>query len=646
LSRRSGRNTQRKAALEMNSNKSFQNLDELRAEILASRTGDKPCISVCGGTGCHAQGCQEVARAFQEEIKKQGMEGSVDLRTTGCHGFCERGPLAVIHPEGTFYQRLQPKDVEEIVTQTVVNKRVVERLLFTVPKLKYGIVREQEIPFYQQQQRIIFANNGLIDPTDIRDYIAVGGYQSLAKALREMTPEQVIAEIKASGLRGRGGAGFPTGVKWEGCRNFPADKKFVVCNADEGDPGAYMDRSVLEGNPHSVVEGMLIGAYAIGASEGYVYVRSEYPIAVKNVRIALQQAKDHGLLGGSILDTEFQFDIHVFQGAGAFVCGEETSLMASIEGRRAFPRARPPFPVHSGLWGKPTSINNVETWANVAHIIAKGADWYSSIGTDTSKGTKIFSLVGKINNTGLVEVPMGTTLRRIIYDIGGGIKGGKKFKAVQTGGPSGGCIPETMLDLPIDYESLSRAGSIMGSGGMIVMDEDTCMVELARYFLNFTQEESCGKCVPCRIGTMQMVEILTRITQGLGQQGDIERLEQLARTVKAQALCGLGQTAPNPVVTTLRYFRHEYEAHISQKMCPASVCRALVQFRIDPEKCTGCGRCAISCPTGAITGSKKEAHSLDVTKCVKCRACYESCRFGAVVGEPVHAHSRGKVAHA
>jgi len=587
-----------------------------------------------------------VARAFQEEIKKQGLEGSVDLRTTGCHGFCERGPLAVIRPEGTFYQRLQPRDVEEIVTQTVVNKRTVERLLFTVPKLKYGIVREQEIPFYQQQQRIIFANNGLIDPTDIRDYIALEGYQSLAKVLREMAPEQVIAEIKAAGLRGRGGAGFPTGVKWEGCRNVPADKKYVVCNADEGDPGAYMDRSVLEGNPHSVIEGMLIGAYAIGASEGYVYVRSEYPIAVKNVKIALEQAKEHGLIGQSILDTEFRLDIHVFQGAGAFVCGEETSLMASIEGRRAFPRARPPYPVHAGLWGKPTSINNVETWANVPHIIAKGAEWYSSIGTDTSKGTKIFSLVGKINNTGLVEVPMGTTLRRIIYDIGGGIKGGKKFKAVQTGGPSGGCIPETMLDLPIDYESLSRAGSIMGSGGMIVMDEDTCMVELARYFLNFTQEESCGKCVPCRIGTMQMVEILTRITQGQGQEGDIERLEQLARTVKAQALCGLGQTAPNPVVTTLRYFRHEYEAHISQKTCPASVCRALVQFRIIPEKCTGCGRCAISCPTGAITGSKKEIHSLDVTKCVKCRACYESCRFGAVVGEPVHAHSRGKVAHA
>ncbi len=630
----------------MNSNKSFHKLDEIRAEVLASRTGDKPCISVCGGTGCHAQGCQEVARAFQQEIAKQGLEGAVDLRTTGCHGFCERGPLAVIHPEGIFYQRLQPRDVEEIVTQTVVNKRVVERLLFTIPKLKYGIVREQEIPFYQQQQRMIFANNGLIDPTDIRDYIALDGYQSLAKALRDMAPDQVIAEIKASGLRGRGGAGFPTGVKWEACRNFPADKKYVVCNADEGDPGAYMDRSVLEGNPHSVIEGMLIGAYAIGASEGYVYVRSEYPIAVKNVRIALEQAKEYGLIGQSILDTGFRFDIHVFQGAGAFVCGEETSLMASIEGRRAFPKARPPYPVHAGLWGKPTSINNVETWANVPHIIAKGAEWYSSIGTDTSKGTKIFSLVGKINNTGLVEVPMGTTLRRIIYDIGGGIKGGKKFKAVQTGGPSGGCIPETMLDLPIDYESLSRAGSIMGSGGMIVMDEDTCMVELARYFLNFTQEESCGKCVPCRIGTMQMVEILTRITLGQGQEGDIERLEQLARTVKAQALCGLGQTAPNPVVTTLRYFRHEYEAHISQRTCPASVCRALVQFRIIPEKCTGCGRCAISCPTGAITGSKKEIHSLDVTKCVKCRACYESCRFGAVVGEPVHTHARGKVAHA
>jgi NADH:ubiquinone oxidoreductase subunit F (NADH-binding)/(2Fe-2S) ferredoxin/NAD-dependent dihydropyrimidine dehydrogenase PreA subunit len=629
----------------MSNELSFEKLEELRTEILQSRPSDKRCVSVCSGPGCHAQQCHEVADAFREELKKRGLQDSIDLKTTGCHGFCERGPIAVIHPQGIFYQRLKPGDAEEIVAETLLENRIVERLLYTEPK-KESIVQEQEIPFYKLQDRVILDKNNLINPLDIRDYIALGGYQSISKVLREMTPEQVIAEVKSSGLRGRGGAGFPTGVKWEGSRNFPADKKYIVCNADEGDPGAYMDRSVLEGNPHSVIEGMLIGAYAMGASEGYVYVRSEYPIAVKNVKIALQQAEEYGLVGKSILGTEFGFDFHVFQGAGAFVCGEETSLMASIEGRRAFPKTRPPFPVHSGLWGKPTSINNVETWANVAHIVAKGAKWYSSIGTETSKGTKIFSLVGKIKNTGLVEVPMGTTLRRIIFDIGGGIKGGKKFKAVQTGGPSGGCLPEAMLDLPIDYESLARAGSIMGSGGMIVMDEDTCMVELARYFLNFTQEESCGKCVPCRIGTQQMVNILTRITEGEGREGDIERLEQLARTVKAQALCGLGQTAPNPVVTTLRYFRHEYEAHISQKICPASVCKSLVQFRILPEKCTGCGTCARVCPTGAATGSKKEVHNLDITKCVKCRACYEGCRFGAIIAEPVHAHSRGKVANA
>jgi NADH:ubiquinone oxidoreductase subunit F (NADH-binding)/(2Fe-2S) ferredoxin/NAD-dependent dihydropyrimidine dehydrogenase PreA subunit len=630
----------------MNNRLNFRQLEETKAQILLSRAAWKSSITVCGGTGCHAQGGTKIVQAFREEIKNQALDGSVELRTTGCHGFCEQGPIVVIHPEGIFYSRLKAEDVPEVVTETIVNNRIVERLLYTVPKKKQRIISEKDVPFYQKQKRVVFAHNGLIDPTDIRDYIALDGYQALVKTLQAMTPEDVIAEIKASGLRGRGGAGFPTGRKWESCRSAVSDTKYIICNADEGDPGAFMDRSLLEGNPHSVIEGMIIGGYAMGASAGYIYVRLEYPIAVKNVKIALQQAKEYRLLGESVLGSDFSFDIHVFQGAGAFVSGEETSLMASIEGRRAFPRPRPPFPTQAGLWGKPTSINNVETWANVPHIIARGADWYSSIGTQTSKGTKIFSLVGKINNTGLVEVPMGTTLREIIYDIGGGIKGRRKFKAVQTGGPSGGCIPEDMLDLPIDYETLAKAGSIMGSGGMIVMDTDTCMVDLARYFLNFTQEESCGKCIPCRIGTTQMVEILTRITEGEGEEGDIERLESLAKTIKTHALCGLGQTAPNPVLTTLRYFRHEYEAHINKKSCPAAVCRALVEYRVVPDRCTGCQRCVAACPTGAITGPRAKAHNLDPTKCIKCRACYQVCRRDAIAGDAIKIVPRREVTDA
>jgi len=539
----------------------------------------------------------------------------------------------VIQPDGIFYQRVKLEDVAEVVTETIRNKKIIDRLLYIDPRTGKKIIKEKEVPFYKKQKRIIFGNNGFIDPTDIEDYIALDGYKALAKVLFDMTADEVIAEVKDSGLRGRGGAGFLAGLKWEICRNVSSDVKYIICNADEGDPGAYMDRSLLEGNPHSVIEGMIIGAYAIGASEGYIYVRMEYPLAVKNITLALEQAREMGFLGDSILGSEFSFDIHVFKGAGAFVSGEETSMMASIEGRRAFPRQRPPFPAQEGLWGKPTNINNVETWANIPLILNKGADWYSHIGTRKSKGTKIFSLVGKINNTGLVEVPMGISLREIIYEIGGGIKDGKKFKAVQTGGPSGGCIPADMLDLTIDFDTLTKAGSMMGSGGMIVMDEDTCMVDVARYFLEFTQEESCGKCVPCRVGTRQLVEILTRITKGRGEERDIQKLQDLAKTIKAGSLCGLGQTAPNPVLTTLRYFENEYEAHINQKSCPALVCKDLIIYHIDPKKCVGCLLCLKNCPVDAISGERKQVHVIDQDLCIKCGACLDVCppKVSAVV---------------
>jgi len=602
-----------------------EKLLEWKQKIVSSRPAYKKTVVVSSGTCGQASGSLPVIEALKAEIKKRELEESVSLKVTGCHGFCELEPNVIIYPGEIFYKNLTPDDIPEVIEETILKDKIISSFLYEEIKTKQKVSKQKEIPFYQKQLRLLTENNLKVDPTNIEDYIAIDGYQALARVLFNMTCEEVIEEVKASGLRGRGGAGFPTGQKWQICRAVKSPLKYIICNADEGDPGAYMDRSLLEGNPHSVIEGMIIGAYAIGAAEGYIYVRMEYPLAVKHVTLALEQAKEAGLLGKSIMGSEFSFDIHVVEGAGAFVSGEETSLMASIEGRRAFPRQRPPFPAQSGLWGKPTNINNVETWANVPLIINKGADWYSQIGTERSKGTKIFSLVGKINNTGLVEVPMGITLKEIIYDVGGGIKGDKKFKAVQTGGPSGGCIPAQMLELPVDYDTLAKAGSIMGSGGMIVMDEETCMVDVALYFLNFTQEESCGKCVPCRIGTRQMVEILTRITKGEGKEEDVGKLEDLAKSVKAASLCGLGQTAPNPVLTTLRYFRQEYEAHIKDKACPALVCKDLIIYYIEPEKCVGCLLCLKSCPTEAITGERKKVHVIDQNLCIKCGACFDVC---------------------
>ncbi len=594
-------------------------------------------LMICAGTGCVSNHSFEVKGALEKEIKKQGLENEVLVVTTGCNGFCERGPLLVVQPGNIFYQQLTVKDVPHLVEEHFLKGRPVAKLMYTPPEEKEPVPVLSDIDFFKKQVLIALRNRGLIDPEKIEDYIARDGYKAMAKALTEMIPEKIIMEMTFSGLRGRGGAGFPTGLKWQLVRSAESANgggKYIICNGDEGDPGAFMDRSILEADPHSVLEGMVIGAKAIGASEGIIYVRNEYPLAVKRINRAIEQAREYGLLGKDILGTGFDFDVRVHRGAGAFVCGEETALISSIEGRLGEPRPRPPYPAQSGLFGKPTCINNVETWANVPMIIDRGAKWYSRIGTETSKGTKVFSLVGKINNTGLVEVPMGISLREIIYDIGGGIPGGKKFKAVQTGGPSGGCIPKEKIDLPIDYESLCQAGSMMGSGGMVVMDEDTCMVDVARYFLSFTQDESCGKCSPCREGTKAMLSILTRITEGKGTEDDLALLEDLAHSVKDTALCGLGKTAPNPVLTTLQYFRDEYEAHIKDKRCPAHVCRQLNVYTINAESCVkkghGCDVCRRNCASDAIAGEKGAAHKIDQRKCIKCGVCYDVCNFGAV----------------
>ena len=588
-------------------------------------------VLVCGGTGCTSSGSGRIVTAFERELEAAGLDKEIKVIKTGCFGLCALGPIVVVYPEGAFYSQVKAEDVPEIVEEHLLKGRIVRRLLYSETVEEDTVKSLNETDFYKKQKRVALRNCGVIDPEDINEYIAYDGYMDLGKALTEMTPEEVIRCISDSGLRGRGGGGFPTGKKWSFAAAQPKGVKYVCCNADEGDPGAFMDRSILEGDPHVVLEAMTIAGYAIGAQQGYIYVRAEYPIAVKRLQVAIGQAREMGLLGKNILGTGFDFDIDIRLGAGAFVCGEETALMTSIEGRRGEPRPRPPFPAVKGLFGKPTILNNVETYANVPQIILNGPEWFASMGTEKSKGTKVFALGGKIHNTGLVEVPMGTTLREIVEEIGGGIPGGKKFKAAQTGGPSGGCIPAEHLDVPVDYDNLIAIGSMMGSGGLIVMDEDTCMVDIAKFFLEFTVDESCGKCTPCRIGTKRLYELLDKITKGKADMEDLDKLETLCYHIKENALCGLGQTAPNPVLSTLKYFRDEYVAHIVEKRCPAGVCKELLTIQILPEKCRGCTLCAKNCPTGAITGKVKEPHVIDTEKCVKCGVCIEKCRFGAIV---------------
>lgn len=593
----------------------------------------KKAVLVCGGTGCTSSGSRRVIERLKEEIKKQGLEEDVSVVMTGCFGLCALGPIMIVYPEGAFYSMVKEEEIPEIVEQHLLHGKVDTKYLYSETVKGNMVLPLQDTPFYKKQKRVALRNCGVINPEKIEEYIGTGGYEALGKVLTTMSPEDVIEVITASGLRGRGGAGFPTGRKWQFAKDNDADQKYVCCNADEGDPGAFMDRSVLEGDPHVVLEAMAIAGYAIGATQGYIYVRAEYPIAVERLNIAIKQAREMGLLGKNLFNTGFDFDIELRLGAGAFVCGEETALMTSIEGHRGEPRPRPPFPAVKGLFKKPTILNNVETWANVPQIIMNGAEWFSSFGTEKSKGTKVFALGGKIHNTGLVEVPMGTTLREIVEEIGGGIPGGKKFKAAQTGGPSGGCIPAEHLDVPIDYENLMAIGSMMGSGGLIVMDEETCMVDIAKFFLNFTVDESCGKCSPCRLGTKRLLEMLDKITSGNATMEDLDKLEELCYYIKDNALCALGQTAPNPVLSTLHYFRDEYIAHIVDKKCPAGVCKDLLVYKIDPDKCKGCTLCARTCPNDAVIGKVKEPHTIDPNKCVKCGACMEKCRFGAIYKE-------------
>jgi NADH:ubiquinone oxidoreductase subunit F (NADH-binding)/(2Fe-2S) ferredoxin/NAD-dependent dihydropyrimidine dehydrogenase PreA subunit len=611
--------------------KTHQELAALRNSLLENRDPKKPCVRVCVSTGCRARGSLDVFKAFREELMKQGSGIEVDVKQTGCHGFCERGPVVVIGPKEIFYQGVKPSDVPEVVSKTLYNGEVVDRLLYLNPTTHQKVLYETEVPFYKTQTRRILANNGRIDPTNILDYIAIGGYQALAKVIAAISCEKIIDTVEKSGLRGLGGGGFPTGRKWRSCREAEGDIKFVIGNGDEGDPGAFSDRSLMEANPHSILEGMIIGAYAIEAKQGYLYVRTEYPLALKHLQIAIDQAKEYGFLGNGIFGSMFDLNIKIIRGGGAFVCGESSALVASIEGKVGEPRAKYIHTVERGLWNKPTNLNNVKTWACVPLIINNGADWYAKIGTEKCKGTAIFSLVGKVNNTGLIEVPMGTSLKQIIYDIGGGILEGKKFKAVQTGGPSGGCIPEELLDLPVDFDKLTEAGSMMGSGGMIVMDEATCMVDVARYFLDFLQYESCGKCVPCREGVKRMLEIVTDITAGCAKKENLELLQELAEIVKDFSLCGLGRTSPNTVLSTLKYFQDEYQTHVKDKKCPAGICKDLIEYFVLEDKCTGCGACLKLCPQQAIKGEPKNPHTIDPSKCIRCGVCRDACPFEAIM---------------